>query len=359
LNRIQPTKKGPDSILAGIQILQEYQMLITKRSINLKKELETYSWKKDKDGQTTNIPEDINNHCFVGDTLITTINGDIPIKDIKVGDMVLTSKGWRPVLKKFNNGVRQVFNYSLHLDTSVIHLCSTNNHKIKTTEKWKEIQTLTKGNKLFLLKNSTGKPTTYIQEKDTTVKAVIDYTEMSGNSIMDQSQKVITYTTLTTTQVITELKTLILLAKRYILDSQVNKGLKKIQNGLKNFGVKVLKQLNLGTNHQKELNGTKYTEKKLGKQENIKLIDVKSVKKNFHQDIQVSSNIVIKTAKLQHLEEGESWNEMVYDLMVDDCHEYFANGILVHNCVDATRYLALMKLGKKPKPSFKIYASPM
>jgi hypothetical protein len=30
--------------------------------------------------------------------------------------------------------------------------------------------------------------------------------------------------------------------------------------------------------------------------------------------------------------------EQVYDLMIDDCHEYFANGILVHNCIDAIRY---------------------
>jgi hypothetical protein len=30
--------------------------------------------------------------------------------------------------------------------------------------------------------------------------------------------------------------------------------------------------------------------------------------------------------------------EQVYDLMIDDCHEYFANGILVHNCIDSIRY---------------------
>lgn len=28
----------------------------------------------------------------------------------------------------------------------------------------------------------------------------------------------------------------------------------------------------------------------------------------------------------------------VYDLTVEDCHEFFANGILVHNCIDAIRY---------------------
>lgn len=63
-HRIMPTKKGPDSILHGINLLQEQSILITKRSINLKKELEEYSWKKDKDGNTLNIPIDIYNHAI-------------------------------------------------------------------------------------------------------------------------------------------------------------------------------------------------------------------------------------------------------------------------------------------------------
>lgn len=33
--------------------------------------------------------------------------------------------------------------------------------------------------------------------------------------------------------------------------------------------------------------------------------------------------------------------EEVYDLEVENCHEYFANGLLVHNCIDATRYVIL------------------
>ncbi|MGM5483258.1 MAG: hypothetical protein ACQESF_07385 [Nanobdellota archaeon] len=28
----------------------------------------------------------------------------------------------------------------------------------------------------------------------------------------------------------------------------------------------------------------------------------------------------------------------VFDLMIEDQHEYFANDILVHNCIDAIRY---------------------
>lgn len=63
-HRVYPTKKGPDSILAGINLLQEQQMLVTKRSHNLKKELTNYSWKKDKNGNTMNVPIDIWNHCI-------------------------------------------------------------------------------------------------------------------------------------------------------------------------------------------------------------------------------------------------------------------------------------------------------
>lgn len=34
----------------------------------------------------------------------------------------------------------------------------------------------------------------------------------------------------------------------------------------------------------------------------------------------------------------------VYDIEVEDMHEFFANGILVHNCMDATRYVILEKV---------------
>ena len=33
--------------------------------------------------------------------------------------------------------------------------------------------------------------------------------------------------------------------------------------------------------------------------------------------------------------------DKVYDLTVEDSHEFFANGVLVHNCIDALRYACL------------------
>lgn len=60
--RILPTKKGKDSILFGIQLLQEYNINITRRSQNAITEFERYSWKKDNNGNVVNTPIDSYNH---------------------------------------------------------------------------------------------------------------------------------------------------------------------------------------------------------------------------------------------------------------------------------------------------------
>ena len=46
--------------------------------------------------------------------------------------------------------------------------------------------------------------------------------------------------------------------------------------------------------------------------------------------IQKQNVVAINVEQLQE--------SLVYDLTVENNHEYFANGILVHNCMDALRY---------------------
>jgi phage terminase large subunit len=53
---IKAVVKGADSINFGISVLQQRQMLITKTSVNLIKELRAYSWDTDKTGKKLNIP---------------------------------------------------------------------------------------------------------------------------------------------------------------------------------------------------------------------------------------------------------------------------------------------------------------
>jgi phage terminase large subunit len=60
-----PVTKGTDSINYGIQIMQEYEYLITSSSLNLIKELRKYSWDKDKKtGQKLNKPIENFNHAI-------------------------------------------------------------------------------------------------------------------------------------------------------------------------------------------------------------------------------------------------------------------------------------------------------
>jgi len=68
----------------------------------------------------------------------------------------------------------------------------------------------------------------------------------------------------------------------------------------------------------------------------MKKLTKEDIKKLRQQ--KAKQNTAILTVRLRHLEiVGES-KEKVYDLMVDETHEYFANGILVHNCFDASGY---------------------
>ncbi len=63
--RIEPAEKGPDSIKASIDVLKRYKINVTRRSVNLRKELMNYKWRVDKaSGQSINVPIDCFNHCI-------------------------------------------------------------------------------------------------------------------------------------------------------------------------------------------------------------------------------------------------------------------------------------------------------
>lgn len=59
-----PAQKGPGSVNQGIQKVQAQQMSYTKRSANIRKELENYIWLEDKEGNTLNEPRDLYNHAM-------------------------------------------------------------------------------------------------------------------------------------------------------------------------------------------------------------------------------------------------------------------------------------------------------
>lgn len=62
---IEPARKGSDSVRAGIDILRRYELMVTKRSLNLIFELRNYKWKENKiTGETMGEPVDKWNHLL-------------------------------------------------------------------------------------------------------------------------------------------------------------------------------------------------------------------------------------------------------------------------------------------------------
>lgn len=345
---VEGVKKGADSIRYGLGLMQEEPFYVTTRSTNLIKELRSYSYRT-KDGKTFNEPEKNQiDHCFVGETLIDTIEGKKRIDEIKEGDLVLTRKGYKPVLKVFDNGIKDVYLQSMQLDTNLIELQCTKTHQVWTKEKgFTEIQNLLKGQRVSISKHLEAEHLLWPQTRSILIAAKLGFTDLFGKAILEKYQKATTSITRTITRPIIGLKTWSLLRLRSTLETMAKSVLKRTPNGLKTFMLKAFKRLKIGISQRQAENGIGSTLRKAGRISPGTLRTAKYAEKSTGPDTKAKPNIVIKTARLRHLEVGEKRKERVYDLMVADQHEYFANGLLVHNCIDAARYFVMMYQGER------------
>lgn len=64
VRRAEAAHKGPDSVRNGIEIMNRYRVHFVKSSLNIIKEARNYKYKRDMDGNPTNIPIDYFNHAI-------------------------------------------------------------------------------------------------------------------------------------------------------------------------------------------------------------------------------------------------------------------------------------------------------
>lgn len=65
IQRIKAAKKGQDSVINGIQLIQQYQIIVNPSCTNIIDELNNYTWQKDKTtGEYINKPVDKFNHLL-------------------------------------------------------------------------------------------------------------------------------------------------------------------------------------------------------------------------------------------------------------------------------------------------------
>lgn len=405
---IYAVDKSGNSIIAGIDKMLSFDHIyVTERSYNLIKEFRNYVWDKDKDGNYINKPIDAWNHCFTADTLVKTINGEKNINNIQIGDMVLTSNGYKSVTKTFKNGYRKVLHIRIKFRTFIVEITGTPDHKIKTKKGWKELQKLTKGDVLYLCKSSMVKPITDMQVNDISQGGHIKCTVMYGNTIMEQSRKGIMYTILTKIHhtmiypILNCLKNMSTLgctkqknskttnienskSKEWTMQENMRiNGMARKQgtSGMLNMGKRLWLTLNLrhsfasivGKNMRHSQQGNIISVLTNAKRLTAiirglitKCVSAKSAEKNLlPTNIQApniaAADVLGDSLQEQDIVEIEIMSEYVaetFDIEVEDMHEFFANGILVHNCIDAVRYYVLGQLlGKILKPKSDIAAA--
>jgi hypothetical protein len=364
--------KPKGSVMAGITLLQGTNVVYTDVSDGIDLEFKNYAYANDRLGVVDDEVIKAFDDCFTAETLITTINGNVKIVDIKKGDIVLTSNGYKKVLHKFNNGYKQIKDYSIQFDSFSLSLSSTENHLIKTDKGWTEISKLESGMMVYLINHSMEKNTNFIAEEGTLCNINTTCITKYGNFTKEKEKKDFTYTILMKIPGITKLKTLKKLRQKYIRQTMQNKDSKTILNGLKDFTKRESKKQKNGISQKKVLNNTKnkllkqdlenkHLEKKnvlfakkimnqkrkliinsvqtiakANTEETQELIMFQENAKNAQTNLQ---QINIQKHKIVDVNSFNKRNELTYDLMVDEIHEFFANGLLVHNCIDPIRYV--------------------
>jgi hypothetical protein len=139
--RMEAARKGAGSIEEGVAFLQSYNILVDPACQHTIDELTLYSYKTDRlTGEVVPVLEDRSNHCIAEGALVTCERGDVPIEDVRIGDRVLTRDGYR----------RVTFAGQTDADRAVVEVVTasgkrlhcTPDHEIFTAQGWKRADTL-------------------------------------------------------------------------------------------------------------------------------------------------------------------------------------------------------------------------
>jgi len=79
-HNVYPVSKGRDSVVYGIQLMNQNELYVTSRSKNLKRELQGYIWAKDKEGNTLQKPTGEHPDCIDAARYILTDTLENPHK---------------------------------------------------------------------------------------------------------------------------------------------------------------------------------------------------------------------------------------------------------------------------------------
>jgi len=281
--------------------------------------------------------------CFIGETLVLTDKGNVPIKDIKPGCMVLTMNGYRKVLVTSCREAEVITKYGL---------TGTPNHPFITPNGIVEFKDITDETEVYIWKEKLlsikAKNIIGIQnQKEDNIEST------SGNTINLKNRQSHYIGKSILTRMAVYQKAIKSITKTETHSTTILKTLKRFQ--LSNIGVSTLCQKRKEKGEVKGerylallINGKKSTQKKYM---NLRLRmerEVKTSLKNGGKQILNCIKSNLKTV-LDTYQPDKSLNtqiKMVYNLLIDSDYNYFANNVLVHNCIGYLLPYYLLTQGK-------------
>lgn len=344
-------------------------------------------------------------HCFVAGTMVETDSGEVPIEMLQPGMKVLTRKGYRRI--KGCGATRERAEVFEVVFSDGRTLVGTGNHPVWVENKGfvrldslrygdimntrpygkeclecqkNQRQLFTKGLDLEDTQSQRVGRIGYITDRlvHTSKAALATCTKKFGKNIMGRYRKVITSITKTMTPLTMTLKTWNLLKQANTCQSTI---LAESQTWSTLTGLGSLQKS--GTVRKREESGIANTQRKCSKNESRLQKSAAFVEMNSRQRMQgleetpsVQTNAEPLTGGHQELTTKQesakyagnnlkSTNitnvahaqenavhvcgiypvgiDTVYNLTVEEVPEYYANGVLVHNCADEIRYLLLSR----------------
>jgi phage terminase large subunit len=387
-----------DGIMHVKSMIGDKRLFVNKECTYTLREYDSYIW--DAKNTVKEVPIKANDDCFTGNTKIKTARGGVKLKNIKETDLVLTRNGYRGILKlhKKEKDVRtyKIGNKKIICTEDHPFYCLNKKDFINVSDltdkdmlfmidkkealKWqyqkllylKELN-LDDGRNLNML---------IIESISPVIATILNkalglYIGKFGKTNTGIYRKAFKYIIKMVIRLIIQLKIWNVSSRINIYQVMQNNGIKNIVQRVKFILIQfVLKQLS-GIGRKKAENGILNTQEKFLikvltlmlnasfvdwylKRNNLKptilnsaliivnqnigdnlekiilLSDALNVEKNFILINTEKGFIVQSPVVIKHI--GKTKKTMTYNLTVIGTPEYYANDILVHNCMDASRY---------------------